>query len=282
MAGLMLGALTACGGNGQGLDVNGRPLWEADSTNDTADTSTSNGSFNRIQADILTPDCATSGCHSGTTSPLGLNLDANNAFNNLVNQTSSQSSSTLLVEPSNADASYLIQKLEGTQSGGLQMPLAKPPLSNDKIQQIRRWILDGAIAPLDASGVDQTDVPDNPDTPVDELVPTLSSIQEQVFTPQCAGCHSGDAPLGELDLSALQSYAQLVGRPSSMDPQATLLVSVSDSQTSFLIDKLRGTNLGTEGEADYRGLQMPVIGVYLDDATVQIIEAWINTGALDN
>ena len=273
---LLIGVLSSCGGNGQGLDVNGRPLSESGSDN-TPDVST-DGAFNQIQAEILTPDCAFSGCHSGTTSPLGLNLDTGKSYANLINRESSQASGVILVEPDNADASYLIHKLEGTQSGGLQMPLAKQPLSADKIQLIRNWILDGAPPPETAPDNGGGGVPD-PD-PV--LEAKLSSIQQLVFTNTCAGCHSGNDPLGSLDLSEGQSYAQLVGRASTIDPQGTALVSVGDAGGSFLMDKLRGTNLGTEGEADFRGLRMPIVGGYLDEPTVQIIEAWINAGALDN
>lgn len=283
---LMAGLFVSCGGNGQGLNANGRPLWEVTSSTTTPSTETSvDGTFNRIQRDILTPDCATSGCHSGTSAPLGLSLDAGQAYNNLTNRPSIQVSSIFLVEPSNPDASYLIQKLEGTQSGGLQMPLAKPPLTADKITLLRQWILEGAAAPAeippDAVDTGQEETPNNP-LPQPVLAATLSSIQNLIFDPKCAGCHSGDAPLGQLNLTEGQSYTQLVERPAAMDPDAMLLVAMGNASGSFLIDKLRGSRLGTEGGADYRGQRMPVVGGYLNDVTMQIIETWINEGALNN
>ncbi len=53
-----------------------------------------------------------------------------------------------LVEPGSADDSYLWRKLEGTQaeaegSGG-QMPLRRPPLSEEDLGLIEAWISAGA------------------------------------------------------------------------------------------------------------------------------------------
>ncbi|MEE9322495.1 MAG: hypothetical protein V3U76_18785 [Granulosicoccus sp.] len=282
--------LSACGGgNGQGLDVNGRPWWESTGGPGSPDSGTgSDGAFNRIQQEILTPDCAMSGCHSSTTSPLGLSLDSGKAYRGLVHKASNQVSGLMLVEPNNADASYLMQKILGTQSGGLQMPLGKPSLSVEKIQAIRQWINDGAKAPVSSpdSGPDSNpdsgdNDTDNPE-PAPELLATLSSIQTLVFEQRCTGCHSGDNPLGELDLSNGKSYTQLVERSASIDPQAGTLVSIGDAGDSFLMDKLRGQNLGTIDTPGYLGLRMPLMGGYLDDPTMQVIESWINNGAKDN
>ncbi len=285
---LSVAVIASCGGDGRGLDANGRPWWETYSSNTEIPVqATTTRVFNRIQDEILTPDCAISGCHSGTSSPLGLNLESGGSYDNLINQQSIQVSGLMLVEPSNVDASYLIQKLEGTQAGGMQMPLAKPPLSASKISQIRHWILDGATPPLDAPATlpaaSGTDTPDNPiSQPPPEVLATLSSIQSLIFNEKCVGCHSGDQPLGQLNLSEGQSYTQLVERPATMDPDAAVLVSIGNARTSFLIDKLRGERLGIKGEPAYRGKRMPVVGGYLDESTVQTIEAWINAGALEN
>ncbi len=66
--------LNACsGGSGEGLDKSGQATSTGDQGADIgANTDTGGDLFTRIQNDILTPDCATSGCHTGTTSPLGL------------------------------------------------------------------------------------------------------------------------------------------------------------------------------------------------------------------
>ena len=100
--------------------------------------------FDDIQANVFTPNCATSGCHSGTSPPQGLRLDAGFAFSNLVNVTSNEVPSLMRVAPGNPDDSYLIQKLEGTAAVGSQMPPFGGPLDQSVIDDIRQWISDGA------------------------------------------------------------------------------------------------------------------------------------------
>ena len=102
-------------------------------------------SFAEIQAGILGPDCATSGCHLGAGAPQGLRLDDVNSYALLVGIASSEVPGILRVAPGDPDGSYLIQKLEGTASVGAQMPLNGTPLSQSVIDVIRQWIIDGAI-----------------------------------------------------------------------------------------------------------------------------------------
>lgn len=100
--------------------------------------------FSEIQAAVFTPTCATSTCHSGGSPAAGLNLDANNSYSMLVGVASSQDASVLRVNPGNPSASYLVQKLEGTASGGGPMP-PSGSLEQATIDTIRQWISDGAI-----------------------------------------------------------------------------------------------------------------------------------------
>ena len=101
--------------------------------------------FSEIQANVLVPNCATTGCHLGAGAPQGLRLDDANSYGLLVGVASSEASSTLRVAPGDPDNSYLIQKLEGTASVGAQMPLNAPPIEQVSIDVIRQWITDGAI-----------------------------------------------------------------------------------------------------------------------------------------
>ncbi len=100
--------------------------------------------FSEIQASVFTPNCATGGCHSGANPPAGLNLDAANSYTMLVGIASSQNAGIQRVNPGDMNNSYLIQKLEGTASGGGQMP-PSGPLPQADIDIIRQWITDGAI-----------------------------------------------------------------------------------------------------------------------------------------
>jgi len=102
------------------------------------------------------------------------------------------------------------------------------------------------------------------------LVPEFQSIQDNVFTPLCAICHSGAAaPLG-LRLDAAAAYAMLVNAPSVEVP-ALLRVAPGDPDGSYLIHKL-------EGRAAV-GARMPLDAPPLADATIQVIRQWIIDGA---
>ena len=101
--------------------------------------------FSDIQANVFTPNCATSGCHVGAGAPQGLQLDATNSFALLVGVASSEVPAVLRVAAGDPDNSYLIQKLEGTAAAGAQMPLGRTPLPQATIDVLRQWITDGAI-----------------------------------------------------------------------------------------------------------------------------------------
>lgn len=115
-------------------------------------------SFDLLQQRVLTPSCATSGCHASEKDPSfaqhGLVLAEGVAYQNLVG-----------VDPKNSDAkadglkrvkafasleSLLYHKLSPSASHhsgklyGNPMPLGGSPLSNGQIEFIRRWIDAGA------------------------------------------------------------------------------------------------------------------------------------------
>jgi hypothetical protein len=97
-----------------------------------------------IQANVFTPTCAKSGCHTGAGAPFGLNLDPGSSWGNLFNIPSPQGMSLIRVIPMDPDNSFLIQKLEGPQIGA-RMPADGPPyLQQTTVDVIRQWIQNGA------------------------------------------------------------------------------------------------------------------------------------------
>jgi hypothetical protein len=129
--------LLICGctaGNGEGLDAGGRPI---------SGPPVANSDFQEIQDTIFTPICTA--CHVGANAPQGLRLDAANSYAMLVNVASAESPATLRVNPGNPDASYIVQKIQGTAAVGVRMPANGPPyLPQDRIDLVRRWIAAGA------------------------------------------------------------------------------------------------------------------------------------------
>ncbi len=99
-------------------------------------------SFSTQVQPIFTAHCVNAGCHPGGGAPFP--LQAGVSYNNLVGVTAvaGPCAGDKRVLASNADASALIKRLEGTC--GLQMPLGGTPLPPDQIQLIRGWINQGA------------------------------------------------------------------------------------------------------------------------------------------
>ena len=80
---------------------------------------------------------------------------------------------------------------------------------------------------------------------------------QPIFTANCTSCHGSSGGL------TLTSYSDLMGND---------VVDPDNSMTSKLIQRLKGTS----------GTQMPENQDPLDEATINLIETWINEGALDN
>lgn len=180
-----MSALSACAGNGDDLDENGRPVEEQDESLQPT--------FSSIQSHVLTPICTT--CHAGASAPLGLRLDEGSSYALLVNAASIEVPELHRVEPGNPDASYLVQKLEGTAAVGGRMPLGQPALPAESIAVIRQWIANGAED-------DRVTASAKPAARSITLLAVMPQANEVVPTPPAEIVLSSNAPL---DLSLLQS-----------------------------------------------------------------------------
>ena len=113
---------------------------------------------------------------------------------------------------------------------------------------------------------------EEPPPPEEEV--TLSQLQESIFSPRCAVCHSGtgaELPESMNLTSVAESGAALVGVASTQQP-AVLRVAPGDPENSYLIHKL-------EGRAGIEGVRMPFGGPFLSDAEIDQVRAWITAGA---
>ena len=108
------------------------------------------------------------------------------------------------------------------------------------------------------------------------IQPTLSSIQEQVFSTTCAvsGCHAPPGPQLDLDLSAGQARAHLVG-VASVEQPARSRVTAGEPLDSYLFMKITG-------DARISGERMPLGGAPLAPEQLQAIRDWIEAGAADD
>jgi hypothetical protein len=136
------------------------------SSDTTNDTIVAKDTWTIINENILTPSCATSGCHSATSDATYLQhtlvLAANVAYDNLVNiaakNTNANTDGLARVKPGDYLKSLLYYKVDcaagyGTTNYGAKMPLGSSYLSLGKIEFIKQWIIKGA--PKTGSVVDE-------------------------------------------------------------------------------------------------------------------------------
>lgn len=118
-----------------------------DPTGGLPDLLIENPTFDAHVAPILEARCATGGCHSPAGQQAGLVLAPAVAYDNIVGVTSTLGEGMLHVAPGNAEDSWLLRMIGDDPSarGGLsRMPLASVPLTANQIENIRRWIDQGA------------------------------------------------------------------------------------------------------------------------------------------
>jgi hypothetical protein len=216
-----------------------------------------------IQETVFTPRCAV--CHGpGGVHAMHLNTKET-SHADLVGIDSDACVGLPRVEPDEPDDSCLVLKLEDAGGfTGVPMPKDSSPLDSLEIEAIRLWILDGA--PLNDP---------------DEVLPTLASIQEKIFTPTCAyaGCHTASHPLGVDLTSEGTSHSTLVDVLSSLCGNDRVEPGVPDA--SCLVWKLEGPDAGWF----YNGYQMPrgdnpVSPNPLSPEQIAAIRGWIQDGAL--
>jgi hypothetical protein len=108
--------------------------------------------WSALSAAIFVPRCATTACHAGGPPPpsgVPVSLDAGVGWSQLVSAPSAEAP-LRLVEPGQPAASYLVNKLRGTQAsvGGwgdrMPPPSAGEPLTEEQVLSIEAWISSGA------------------------------------------------------------------------------------------------------------------------------------------
>ena len=100
----------------------------------------------QVQAQVLTPRCATSGCHVSPGAPFDLDMSSASASKaNLVSVAAFEMPSLSRVAPGDATNSYLYWKITANPNiNGDPMPLSGGPLSQADIDLIAAWIDGGA------------------------------------------------------------------------------------------------------------------------------------------
>ncbi len=125
------GALSEPGGGAGAIAGAGAEAGAAGTTN--------LGPCGDVPARIFVPSCGGTGCHGATASQQGLDLVSPGVASRVVGVTAKVCAS-ILANPADPGHSLLYTKLSPNPGCGAQMPLARPPLSDDDAACILAWI----------------------------------------------------------------------------------------------------------------------------------------------
>jgi hypothetical protein len=118
-----------------------------DPTGGLPDVEVANPSFASDIQPIFTQRCSIGGCHSLASRQAELVLVEGYAYDALVNKPAFLASEFVLVEPANADTSWLVRMIvpaDSVRFNNVRMPLAGHPLTDNQIATIVNWIENGA------------------------------------------------------------------------------------------------------------------------------------------
>lgn len=138
--------------------------------------------FERDILPILSSNCAYSGCHDAVTAEDGVILvDYNSVMTSKAD-----------VRPGNPNGSDLYEKIVESDPDDRMPPPPNPPLTNEQIQAIRKWILQGAQN-LKCDQCDTANVSFK-----DDIHP--------IFKTSCENCHGGSNPSGS---RSMENYSEI-------------------------------------------------------------------------
>lgn len=120
-----------------------------------------------------------------------------------------------------------------------------------------------------------TSVPDPPPSgPPTASRPTLARVHAEVFTPQCAACHvDRSVPSAGFSLRWDATLRERLLAPATQAPDMPR-ITPGDPERSYLWHKVSGTHRQLGG----RGERCPVDAPPLDEATMNLLRTWIESG----
>ena len=161
-----------------------------------------------LQGSLFTPSCAFDACHAGDNPKNGLDLSSVDASMAALVGVAGEEPGTTRVVSGDADASLLLQVLEGPVGGVRQMPLGFEA-GADVVAAVRSWIEAGAPRgegePTTGGGVSNTTTPDPEGPKPEDLVPPMpgEGFQMGITTKAPAGEEIWKCWVEELPLDGL-------------------------------------------------------------------------------
>lgn len=216
------------------VDTTGNPI-------DTTDNDTITGTpcdpdvvyFDLDILPILKSNCAFAGCHNAASAEDGVVLESYET----VMQTAD-------VRPFDLDGSDLYEVITETDEDKRMPQSPNAPLTSSQISLIAKWIQQGAK--------DLECDPDAGECNTENV--SYAAFVRPVIQDKCQGCHSGNNPSGNIDLTNYQNVKAVA--------ESGKLFGVISWQNSYV--------------------KMPQGGNQLPQCTIDKIKSWIDAGAPDN
>jgi len=285
---IALSLSAGCGpGSGQGLDENGNLITlPGDDSGDPGPgpgggaSGNPNATLTWLQSNVFGGVCTQ--CHTGAGAPMGVDWSSESASCENVGRSSGEMPTLLEVESGNADASYVIWKVEGAGPNGeaivgAQMPLSNPPLSAETIQNMRDWVGDGT------PGCQTQQLPGQVSVAASKISAASATLAEpidpsgswmlvwQEALQICATCHS-------LAPSNPRCQADLQCPPHGVVLNADNYYGVVDGHTVAPFDP-DGSSLWRRISSDDPHQRMPFGLAPLNGTQLNNIREWIERGA---
>lgn len=199
-----------------------------------------------------------------------------------------QKAPLMMIKPGAPEESYLVARLFGRLLGeeipGTRMPLANEPYTPSEMLAMFCWIeglgKDASNMQTLENDIDYKNCSYREDTDRLQLQGTGSTFTDRILPiliANCAGCHGGDAPQGELDLRSDGAHQRLLEK--SKQNTALPLVDPGNPAGSYLVHKLRNNTASLMGT---QPMPLDPVAGYrpLGEQEIADIEQWITDGAL--
>lgn len=194
--------------------------------------------FNPTIKDIFASNCLGAGCHNSQDRADGFDFST---YEGIKAGTVSDHDG----DDDDASGSEIVEALRETDPRK-RMPRNAPPLSEEKIQLIEKWISQGA------QNIDCSDPGTGNDC--DTLNMSFTLHINPIIDAKCAGCHSGSNP-----------------------PRGINLTTYTGIKSAAQSGQLSGAITHSLGY-----IPMPMNAAKLDDCSIAKIKAWINAGTPNN
>ncbi len=199
-----------------------------------------------------------------------------------------QTAPLMMIKPGAPEESYLVARLFGRMLGepipGTRMPLANEPYTPSEMLAMFCWIeglgKDASNMQTLENDIDYANCSYREDTDRLQLQGTGSTFTDRILPiliANCAGCHGGESPLGELDLRSDGAHQRLL--ENSKQNTTLPLVDPGNPSGSYLVHKLRNNTASLMGT---QPMPLDPVNGYrpLGEQEIADIEQWITDGAL--